>query len=36
MPKDKVKAKKPALDPNDFPDYGDYMRAKKELEAKDK
>ena len=34
MPKDKEKVKKPELDPNDYPDYGDYLKAKKEKENK--
>ena len=35
MAKDKdKKVKKPEIDPNDYPDYGDFLKAKKEAEAK--
>ena len=37
MPKDKkekVKVEKPEVNPNDYPDYGDYLKAKKEAEKK--
>ena len=37
MPKDQVKQpEKPEINPNDYPDYGDYMAAKKAAEKKDK
>lgn len=39
MAKDKnkeAKVKKPDVDPNDYPDYGDYLKAKKEAEDKKK
>ena len=35
--KKEEKPKKAQVDPNDYPDYGDYMKAKKEAaEKKDK
>lgn len=30
----KVKVNKPEVDPNDYPDYGDYIAAKKAAEVK--
>ena len=35
-PKDEPKEKKPEIDPNDYPDYGDFLKAKKEAESKEK